>query len=900
MPAVDKENRGGPPPTVKGHNMRPRNSPGLNSLPNNNQTTPTHIDSVVESVENATKRLSQHSQQSNSSKRKVENKIGPWRLGRTLGKGSTGRVRLAKHVKTGMLVAIKIIPKLKDKNVLPYGIEREIIIMKLISHPNIMGLYDVWENDNELYLVLEYVQGGELFEFIINNGKLSEHEAIKYFKMIINGVSYCHKFNICHRDLKPENILMDKDGIIKIADFGMAALETNQRLLETSCGSPHYASPEIVTGKNYHGSPSDVWSCGVILFALLTGHLPFDDKSIRKLLLKVQSGNFHMPQSLSFEAKDLIWSMLRVNPNERIPIDQIMNHPLLLKYPSHQLNTSNDNILEKLQSINMTKPVPDIDSDILHNLQTLWHGTPKSRIILMLKMEGENNEKMFYYLLENYKLNHMGAVPDGGGVSIKKSKSQLITPLPRSTSTIKTVIENEDGEVLKSVVQEFKSPSLKNIGKRKVKPMIASSSKKSFSSSTLSFINMNQRLSSKPDLKSSLSGKSLAPNSKEPSSSTQQSIAPALAAPPPPIVAATVNRKSDLTEFHEFKYLMNSIFDAPREVQGGGKLSKLELLKLDLKSQNPPSIGNLKRVKSSSTRQLSNYLETPNTSIGEYNDSVKHEKHERKDSSDSSYMNLSYSFHQGVPIKLKSPKEEDILRFDQDVSRNSDSIYVDAPSKLSIISELNTPIIDKGETFNTTVAIPPIAETVTTLPARVQPPPPKPIMHQGRETPKKFSTVKPAKSSAPPPPPSVEAGFKDWFWKVCKTIKDGAKLGVEKFKRRGSNLRIKKEYWLENDFVTGEQFVEEIRTNPHFKEFKVKSSFKKGSQTFIELKNYTTKMVIKVDLLDKIGNEYGFGGCFVTLKLIKGSVRTFNGICLTMNDCLQTLGECHNEDICNV
>ncbi|ODQ65358.1 Pkinase-domain-containing protein [Nadsonia fulvescens var. elongata DSM 6958] len=282
----------------------------------------------------ANKRLSQASQTSASKRTKTH--VGPWRLGRTLGQGSSGRVRLAKHKVTGQLAAVKIVPKStvegkgKDAGGLPYGIEREVIIMKLIEHPNVMALYDVWENKGELYLVLEYVEGGELFDYLIRRGKLEEKEAVRYFRQIINGVDYCHRFNICHRDLKPENLLLDRHKNIKIADFGMAALETGDKMLETSCGSPHYASPEIISGKNYHGAPSDIWSCGIILFALLTGHLPFDDDNIRKLLLKVQTGKFVMPSDLSPYAKDLIWRMLRTDPETRISMDEIFQHPLLI------------------------------------------------------------------------------------------------------------------------------------------------------------------------------------------------------------------------------------------------------------------------------------------------------------------------------------------------------------------------------------------------------------------------------------------------------------------------------------------------------------------------------------------------------------------------------------------
>lgn len=869
MVCVEQENRLGSAMAAKAasraHSRVREGKPVLSNVTNS------HIDSVVESVENAAKRLSQHSQLSNSSKKRVENKIGPWRLGRTLGKGSTGRVRLGKHAKTGMLAAIKIIPKLQGKHSLPYGIEREIIIMKLISHPNIMGLYDVWENDSELYLVLEYVQGGELFDFIISNGKLSEAEAVKYFKMIINGVSYCHKFNICHRDLKPENILMDKDGTIKIADFGMAALETNQRLLETSCGSPHYASPEIVTGKNYHGSPSDVWSCGVILFALLTGHLPFDDKSIRNLLLKVQSGKFHMPQSLSMEAKDLIWCMLRVNPKHRIPIDRIMTHPLLLKYPSQQsqMENTNDKLLQKLQSVDLSHPVRDIDSDILHNLQTLWHGTPKSRIILMLKMDTQNNEKMFYYLLENYKLNHMGKIPSG--MSIKKSKSQLIATLPRSTSTVKTVIEDENGEVVQSVVQEFTSlPPAK--GKRKLKPIVASSSKKSLSSSTLSIINMNQRLSSRPNLKTE-------------SSSSLQEVQPKPQTSGNPS-EAEVGKTGEL---NEFKYLVNSIFESPKKAStqstassvsdNGEKLTKLELLKLDLKAQKPPSVSGLKRVKSSSTRKLSNYLETPNTSLDDYNELSKNEKHNRNDSIDSSYLNLSYSFHQGIQVQMKSPKGEEIVKFDQrdvEVSTNNGSVYIDAPSKLSVISETNTPVIPQQQTFQAAVTTP--FEKMTSGSA---------LSRGDQQGPKNSNP-----SSYTPTVPIKKTKHASWLQKFIVVIRESALKGVDRFRTYGTTqLRVKKEYWLESDCVSGTQMLGEIKTNPKFREFTVRKSRKDGSQRILVLRNKTSKMTLRVDILDKVGNDLGFTGCFVSLKLISGPVKKFDHLCMVMNSCLQLLDD---------
>ncbi|KAK9479323.1 kinase-like domain-containing protein [Lipomyces japonicus] len=356
-------------------------------------TSSSYVDKRVSQVSTATT----NSSGSGSHKRKTH--VGPWRLGRTLGRGSSGRVRLAKHSRTDMMAAVKIVPKSaafddeqeqggktgKDAAGLPYGIEREVIIMKLIEHPNVMGLYDVWENRGELYLILEYVEGGELFDYLIKKGRLDESEAVHYFRQIIWGMDYCHKFNICHRDLKPENLLLDKNRNIKIADFGMAALEASGKMLETSCGSPHYASPEIVAGKTYHGAPSDIWSCGVILFALLTGHLPFDDDNIRSLLMKVQAGRFQMPAELSIHAKDLIWRILKTDPSERITASEILEHPLLKKYPA-----KNVPVQASAPPLSVNRPVQsyaDIDFEIVKNLQTLWHGENRDVIIPKLLHE---------------------------------------------------------------------------------------------------------------------------------------------------------------------------------------------------------------------------------------------------------------------------------------------------------------------------------------------------------------------------------------------------------------------------------------------------------------------------------------------------------------------------------
>lgn len=339
--------------------------------------------------------------------------VGPWILGDTIGKGTSGRVRLAKHRRHGHIAAIKIVSKAtihgsrmslttiagpEDKALM--NIQREMVIMKLIHHPNIMSMYDVYETDTHLYLLLEYVEGGELFDYLVSKGCLPLPEALKYFRQIISGLDYCHSFNICHRDLKPENILLDSEMNVKIADFGMAALSVANPngLLETSCGSPHYASPEIVAGHAYYGWASDIWSCGVVLFALLTGRLPFDDPNMKALLQKVRLGRFEMPVSLHPQARDLIRRMLVVNPAQRITMREIFNHDLL------KMDSSSPLVLTPSHSIGEVafQSEGDINSTVLQNLVTLFKGSSRQVVIANLLSPVKTWEKNFYFLLNDY------------------------------------------------------------------------------------------------------------------------------------------------------------------------------------------------------------------------------------------------------------------------------------------------------------------------------------------------------------------------------------------------------------------------------------------------------------------------------------------------------------------
>jgi serine/threonine protein kinase len=239
-----------------------------------------------------------------------------------------GQVKLATHSVTGHKVAVKILNKAKIKQLgMEEKVQREINILHLCTHPHIIRLYEVIDTPTDIFLVNEYVSGGELFDYIVSKGRLSADEARNFFHQIISGVEYCHFQKIVHRDLKPENLLLDANLNIKIADFGLSNLMRDGDFLRTSCGSPNYAAPEVISGHLYAGPEVDVWSCGVILYALLCGSLPFDDESIPNLFKKIKSGMYSLPMHLSQLARNLIPRMLEVDPMKRITIPEIRLHP---------------------------------------------------------------------------------------------------------------------------------------------------------------------------------------------------------------------------------------------------------------------------------------------------------------------------------------------------------------------------------------------------------------------------------------------------------------------------------------------------------------------------------------------------------------------------------------------
>ncbi|XP_054380064.1 serine/threonine-protein kinase BRSK2 isoform X2 [Pongo abelii] len=326
--------------------------------------------------------------------------VGPYRLEKTLGKGQTGLVKLGVHCVTCQKVAIKIVNREKLSESVLMKVEREIAILKLIEHPHVLKLHDVYENKKYLYLVLEHVSGGELFDYLVKKGRLTPKEARKFFRQIISALDFCHSHSICHRDLKPENLLLDEKNNIRIADFGMASLQVGDSLLETSCGSPHYACPEVIRGEKYDGRKADVWSCGVILFALLVGALPFDDDNLRQLLEKVKRGVFHMPHFIPPDCQSLLRGMIEVDAARRLTLEHIQKH---IWYIGGKNEPEPEQPIPRKVQIRSLPSLEDIDPDVLDSMHSLGCFRDRNKLLQDLLSEEQNQEKMIYFLLLDRK-----------------------------------------------------------------------------------------------------------------------------------------------------------------------------------------------------------------------------------------------------------------------------------------------------------------------------------------------------------------------------------------------------------------------------------------------------------------------------------------------------------------
>ncbi|KAF5742346.1 CBL-interacting protein kinase 12 isoform 1 [Tripterygium wilfordii] len=255
--------------------------------------------------------------------------LGRYEVGKLLGHGTFAKVYHAKNVKSGDSVAIKVIDKEKIlKSGLIAHIKREISILRRVRHPNIVQLFEVMATKTKIYFVMEFVRGGELFNKV-SKGRLKEEVARRYFQQLISSVGFCHARGVYHRDLKPENLLLDENGNLKVSDFGLSAVADQIRqdgLFHTFCGTPAYVAPEVLARKGYDAAKVDIWSCGVVLFVLMAGYLPFHDQNVMAMYKKIYKGEFRCPRWFSPELIKLLTRLLDTNPETRFTIPEVMEN----------------------------------------------------------------------------------------------------------------------------------------------------------------------------------------------------------------------------------------------------------------------------------------------------------------------------------------------------------------------------------------------------------------------------------------------------------------------------------------------------------------------------------------------------------------------------------------------
>ena len=330
-------------------------------------------------------------------------KIGNYILSSTIGKGTFSKVKLGIHLPTQKKVAIKILDreKIKDESDLE-RISREIHILTVLRHPNIAQLYETITSEKHIYIIMEYIEGRDLFQYIYSLQKLSELKASQLFRQLIACLEYIHTLGIVHRDIKPENILLNKQKtILKLVDFGLSNSYKHGDLLKTACGSPCYAAPEMISGKEYNGLYSDLWSCGVVLYCMLVGKLPFDDEDIKVLYYNIKCANYYMPPFLSDISQDILKRILTTNPKRRITLEELKNHPFFLigeRTPMLKgLLIGVENIPVDMEIINEIKKKYFDDKDSID----------EEYISSLIQKNAHNNITTIYYLLNKEKVENI-------------------------------------------------------------------------------------------------------------------------------------------------------------------------------------------------------------------------------------------------------------------------------------------------------------------------------------------------------------------------------------------------------------------------------------------------------------------------------------------------------------
>ena len=417
--------------------------------------------------------------------------LSDYEIKETIGKGTFSVVKLGINKITKEKVAIKILKKKKmQKSKDKSRLEREISILKRLNHINVIKIYKITEELENYYIVMEYCENGELFNYIVAHQRLSEEETSYFFYQLINGLDYIHHKNIVHRDLKPENLLLSKDNILKIVDFGLSNYYyLDGKLLSTPCGSPCYASPEMVCGNKYNGFRIDIWSCGIIIFAMICGYLPFEDPDNEILFKKIMKCEVDYPDYLSDDVLDIMNKIIVVDPNKRYNIEQIKKHPFYLK-GKKEFEKKHKDLIDKVEFIynNNNNEIDDynneIEDDVIFNNNINNNNNviniQKSKSSNLLKKEindlnNNNNEnKNDIYLnkikkrLQKFKLDKNIIKKENINNSVKQKECAII----KNNELIKDVISkkykikikeekennNEENNIINSDISNYNSP----------------------------------------------------------------------------------------------------------------------------------------------------------------------------------------------------------------------------------------------------------------------------------------------------------------------------------------------------------------------------------------------------------------------------------------------------------
>eukprot|EP00045_Choanoeca_perplexa_P009186 m.87627 g.87627 ORF g.87627 m.87627 type:complete len:628 (-) comp14786_c0_seq1:88-1971(-) len=345
----------------------------------------------------------------------------------TVGTGGFAKVKLARHRISGEKVAIKVMDKahLAKTDDLK-RVALEIQALQELRHQNISRLYQVVETIEKFYLVLEYAPGGELFDYIVSRDRCKEEEARHFFRQILSAVHHCHQHGYVHRDLKPENLLLDNDHNIKLIDFGLVGHpgHINSDLLRTCCGSAAYAAPELIRGERYLGPPADMWSLGILLYALLCGFLPFDDEDTQRLYRQVQKGVYEIPRWMSTESQEIIAALLKHKPKDRLTMEQVLRHPWVLQGLS----------VDRLDP-SSTLPLANVhDTAIVAELAKYYHISPSDMTELLADNQYDYYHAEYELCVLRKSKGHAIRLPANKGRLAPEKAMQLLRTHERRSS----------------------------------------------------------------------------------------------------------------------------------------------------------------------------------------------------------------------------------------------------------------------------------------------------------------------------------------------------------------------------------------------------------------------------------------------------------------------------------